>query len=80
MSITARRHRFACPVEPLASTPAAKTAPQAGFLRRALAAAIDAVMDMCERRAERDMARLLGRTGGLLTDDVERRATRRCRD
>jgi hypothetical protein len=59
---------------------AIKAAVPAGTLRRALAAAIAAIMDSCQRRAERDMARLLGRTGGLLTDAVERSATRRCGD
>ncbi len=35
----------------------------------------EAVMLSCQRRAERDMGRLLTQSGGRLTDDIERRMT-----
>ena len=48
-------------------------APRQGLLRRAL----DAVFESRRRSAERDIARLVARSGGRLTDDIERRITDR---
>ena len=46
-------------------------AKRAGILRRLY----EAVMLSSQRRAERDMGRLLTQSGGRLTDDIERRMT-----
>jgi hypothetical protein len=48
-------------------------APRKGLLRRFY----EAVMDSRRQHAERDIARLLGRSGGRLTDDIERQITER---
>jgi len=44
-----------------------------GLLRRLY----DAVIDSRRRHAEREIVRFLGRTGGRLTDDIERQITER---
>ena len=51
--------------------PAPIVAKRAGILRRLY----EAVMLSSQRRAERDMGRLLTQSGGRLTDDIERRMT-----
>jgi hypothetical protein len=55
---------------PPAATP---VAPRHGLLRRAF----DAVFESRRRSAERDVARFVARSGGRLTDDIERRITER---
>jgi hypothetical protein len=56
----------------LASCRAAGDKP-AGFLRRLY----EAFMQSRQRRVDTDIARLLGQSGGRLTDEVERRMTER---
>jgi hypothetical protein len=48
-------------------------APKTGILRRI----VDAIFESRERQADREMARILDRSGGRLTDDVEREMTLR---
>jgi len=48
---------------------------RAGVLRRIFTCLLNALMESQQRQAERDMERLLMRSGGRLTDDIERRAT-----
>ena len=62
---------MACPSQ----CPEAAFAPASrrGLLRRFY----DAVMDSRRRHAEREVVRFLGRTGGRLTDDIERQITER---
>jgi hypothetical protein len=52
---------------------AATPEPRRGLLRRAF----EAVFESRRRSAERDIARLVARCGGRLTDDIERRITER---
>jgi hypothetical protein len=51
--------------------PAPHAAKRAGILRRLY----EAAMRSRQRHAEQDIARLLTRSGGRLTDDIERRMT-----
>jgi site-specific recombinase XerC len=51
----------------------APVAPQAGVLRRIL----DAFVESRQRQADKDMARFIVRSGGRLTDDIERRMMNR---
>ena len=50
------------------SSPPARTPPRRPLLRRLL----DAVMDANRRRAEREIAAYIGRSGGAISDHVER--------
>lgn len=56
-----------------------KIAPRAnyGFLRSVFLRLLDAIEQANMRRAEREIARYLGTTGGKITDDVEREIERR---
>jgi hypothetical protein len=47
--------------------------PKAGVLRRI----VDAIFESRERQTDREIARILDRSGGRLTDDVEREMTLR---
>lgn len=48
-----------------------------GFLRGLFLRLLDAIEQATTRRAEREIARYLGTTGGKITDDVEREIERR---
>jgi hypothetical protein len=48
-------------------------APKGGVLRRLM----DAIFESRERQADREIARILDRSGGRLTDDIEREMTLR---
>ncbi len=56
-----------------------KIAPRAkyGFLRSFFLRLLDAIEQANMRRAEREIARYLGTTGGKITDEVEREIERR---
>ena len=57
-----------------ASTPRSDAvASKAGVLRRIF----DAIIEPRHKQADRDIARLLARSGGRLTDDIEREMTQR---
>jgi hypothetical protein len=56
--------------------PLPEASPHAGGKRHGLLRWLyEAVMQSRQRQAERDVARLLSRSGGRLTDDIERRMT-----
>jgi hypothetical protein len=56
-----------------ASTRSNAVANKAGVLRRIF----DAIFESPQKQAERDIARFLARSGGRLTDDMEREMTQR---
>jgi hypothetical protein len=68
-AIASRPDFTGCPASP--PPPHQTPRKRIGILRRLH----DAVMLSCQRRAERDVARLLVQSGGRLTDDIERRMT-----
>jgi hypothetical protein len=56
-----------------ASTRSNAVANEAGVLRRIF----DAIIEPRQKQADRDIARFLARSGGRLTDDMEREMTQR---
>jgi hypothetical protein len=68
-AITAQSDFVRCRAIPQAAPSAVPR--RRGILRRLY----EAVTLSCQRRAERDMGRLLAQSGGRLTDDIERRMT-----
>ena len=56
-----------------ASTRSNAVANKAGVLRRIF----DAIFESRQKQADRDMARFLARSGGRLTDEMEREMTQR---
>ena len=56
-----------------ASTRSNAVANKAGVLRRIF----DAIFESRQKQADRDIARFLARSGGRLTDDIEREITQR---
>jgi hypothetical protein len=73
MTYAARSSDFApyCRAEAAAgSNPVAK---KAGVLRRIF----DAIIEGRQKQTDRDIARFLARSGGRLTDDIEREMTQR---
>lgn len=74
MIYLARHKDLACAAGPAAGVAGNVAAKRAGILRRIY----DAIMAARQRQADRDIARFITRSGGLLTDDIERAMTR-CR-
>jgi len=58
---------------PIVTAPVRAQPKRRGFLRRL----VDAVLESAERQAERDAAQVLERSGGRLTDSIERELTDR---
>jgi hypothetical protein len=56
-----------------ATTRSDAVASKAGILRRI----VDAIVETRQKQADRDIARFLARSGGRLTDDMEREMTQR---
>ena len=71
----AAHHRDLVPYfrDKAATTRSDAVASKAGVLRRIF----DAIIEPRQSQADRDIARLLARSGGRLTDDIEREMTQR---
>ena len=70
--MTYAHHRdFASCIGDKVSTRSNAVANKAGVLRRIF----DAIFEWRQRQADRDITRLLARSGGRLTDDIEREMT-----
>jgi hypothetical protein len=70
---TAQHNDFASYVGPSRSARRKASANRPGLLRRL----IDAIYESRQRQADREIARILARSGGRITDATEREMTRR---
>jgi hypothetical protein len=74
MTYAAHRRDFVpCFGDQASSTRSDPVASKAGVLRRFF----DAIIESRQKQADRDIARFLARSGGRLTDDIEREMTQR---
>ena len=73
MTDTAQTRDFVPSIGRSGSPGRAGSAPRQGILRRLL----DALYESRQRQAEREIAAILARSGGRLTDTTEREMTRR---
>jgi hypothetical protein len=73
MTYAAHHRDFAPYCGDKASTRSNAVANKAGVLRRIF----DAIVESRQKQADREIARFLARSGGRLTDDIEREMTQR---